>query len=445
VDPSWYRVEEDDGQVRLTCQLARPVAFSAQPAAGVTRILLLGGSSSFGSPERPNGTEPLSAPRHGFAGVMQAGLDRAFPGRFELVNLGVNGGASQDSLRLLRRARDWGASALVIYDGHNEFMGSPARFHAWAWRSALYRRLTLWLPRPRTSPGWVGPPANGDEAHTQAILDLFEHNLQEMLALASDWGLVPVLSTQASNLADFDPTWSTSGDEQDLSRLSQRSLEELVALRGRHAHSADIAWALGRRLHAAGADAEAALVAARDHDGLPFRATTALNDRIRRVGEVHGVVVVDAERAVASQGRIPGNQDYYDWVHPRPAAAERLGAALLDGLAEAGVLPESPDRPRHPELPEAEWREADLRMARSWLAWGVVRGHDPTYRLQQAQRWARQVLEREPGHAEATGVLQVATALLDPTRDHALPTDPEVVRRVSLLHPGIAALFGGYR
>ncbi len=440
VDPRWYSVVEADGEVRLTCQLARPVAFTPQPAEGVTRILLIGGSSTFGSPERPNGDTPLERPRHGFVGVMQAGLDRTVPGRFELLNLGVNGGSSQDSLRLLRKAVDWGASAVVIYDGHNEFMATPARFHAWAWGSALYRRLTLWLPRPTRSPGWVGAPANGSEAHTQAILALFEHNLDEMVELAEHHGMTVVLSTQASNLVDFDPTWSTSGDEAALGRLQHSSLGELASLAARFPDSADIAWHHGRRLLSAGADGRSALIRARDHDGLPFRGTTALNDIIRAVGDAHGAVVVDAELAASAGGKPPGNQAFYDWVHPRPAAAERLGRALLQGLVDAELLAEAPSDARHPGLTGTERLEASLRMARSWLTWGCVRSHDPSYRFLQARRFAHEALAADPDNAEAAGLLQVMDALREPGTGHPLPQDPEVRRRLGVLHPTVAAL-----
>ena len=94
VDEAWYRVTEVDGVVTVGCQNFAPVQFTAEAAPGVTRVLVVGGSSTFGFPARPTGTEPILRARHGFVGAMQAALDETIPGRVERVNLGVNGGAS---------------------------------------------------------------------------------------------------------------------------------------------------------------------------------------------------------------------------------------------------------------------------------------------------------------------------------------------------------------
>ena len=141
VDPSWYWLDETETEVTFGCQQFRPIQFSVQPAEGVTRLLLVGGSTSFGYPTRPRGTEPMGRPMHGIAGSLQASLDDVAPGKFEIINLGVNGGASDDTRRLLDRALSWHPSAVIVYDGHNEFLAAPMRFPASLWRFNLVRQL----------------------------------------------------------------------------------------------------------------------------------------------------------------------------------------------------------------------------------------------------------------------------------------------------------------
>lgn len=437
VDPAWYGVDESDDTVRVHCQSFAPVRFTPQPAAGVTRILAVGGSTTFGFPDHPAGPDDVAGPGSGFIGAMQGALDARWPGAYELVNLGVNGGNSVDSLRMLRRASHWGARALVIYDGHNEFVTMPAHYSAGMWQFALYRHAMLLASGVRDSPGWVGPAASPSPVHTEAVLDLFRANLHAMMDEA---GVPIVIATQASNLSGIDPSWSTSGDARAVASLSGAALQKQW---DETPQSADLAWAVGQRLLAAGpvlsaADADAAtdaLRAAADNDGLTLRATSAVNGVIREVADAHHATLVDAEAAVQAGGAAPGTDLFYDWVHPRPEAARRLGLAMLEGLVMAGVLPEVPEVP----LPAAD-SLAEVRAARSWLQWACVRGHDPTWRLGLARSHARAALALSPDDADAHAVLAIADALEG--RPGALPSDPLVVERAAALHPRIAAILG---
>lgn len=397
VSDSWYRLQEDKGQVLFGCQNYTPVVFTPQPAEGVTRILALGGSTTFGFPEHPRGEQP-EAHSYGFVGVVEASLQAAWPDRYEVINLGINGGGSTDSLRLMRKAVDWGADVLVLYDGHNEFMGVPASFPASLWRFALFRRFAVLGPRVQSAPGAVGPAAYGGAAQREAIVALFERNTRAILELAVDAGMKVVVSTQAANLAGFDPNWDIEGLD-----------------------SADEAFARGAWRLAA------------DLDALPFRAPSELNTVLRELAQDLGVVLVDAEAALGPE---PGNEDFYDWVHPRPDAALTLGTATLQGLVEAEVLPSMPQAVPAP-LTQDQAAEAELRTARAWLTWSCVRAHDPAWRLAQAERSAQAVLAlREDPEAEA--ILLVAQALDGgPTPE----LTPELRERLSSLHRCIGELF----
>lgn len=433
VDPAWYRVEEANGTVTVGCQAFAPVRFDVTPAPGVTRVLVAGGSTTFGFPERPPGTAPLGPPRHGVAGAAQAALDAAWPGQFEVVNLGINGGASEDTLRVLRRTIHLGASALVLYDGHNEFMGFPGGAWAAGWRLATYRRLAVLLPRAVESPGWVGAAAYGDERGAAAVMQQFAHNLRAIAALARGARVPVVMATQASNLRDFQPSWSTEGVVDGAAALTPA---ERVARLAAHPASADLAFLVGQDRLAAGQDAWSALATARDHDAMPFRASTAVNRVIRAVATESGWTLVDAEAALADLGP-PGEASFYDWVHPRPAASARLANALLDGLARVGVLPDLPPTAVAREPEAGEVTGVHTRLAVAWLQWAMVRQHDPWARLARARAHAELAVTASPGDADAAVLLEWVDAL-ERGESPALPGDPTLRARLLGIHPGLA-------
>lgn len=426
-DPSWYAVDESDGAVTVRSQQFAPVRFAAAPAAGVTRILVAGGSTTFGFPERPVGEEP-TAQIGGFVAAMQAALDAAMPGKVELVNIGINGGNSDDTLRVLRRARAWGAAGLVLYDGHNEFMNVPAHFSAKLWGFATYRHVMAAAPRASAAPGWVGVAAYGDDAHAAVVLSHFRENLEAIAAL----GWPTVASSQAGNLYGLDPSWSTTGDEAELRGLSTLSDEALAARWRAGPPNADVAFAYGRR--ELGTDSEAALRLAADLDGLPFRASSAVNTTILEVGAAHGWTLVDGEAAT-------GDRQFYDNVHPLPGAAARLAMAMLNGMQRAGMIPA--EIPEPVPIPPPDPPEAARRTAAYWLRWACVRHHDPMLRIRATRVWAGRALELRPDNVDALSILALAESMATGV-PAALPDDPELRRRLQGIHPCVAELISGH-
>ena len=206
--------------------------------------------------------------------------------------------------------------------------------------------------------------------------------------------------------------------------------------------SADLAWAVGRLRLAQGGDAAAPLRAAADHDGLPFRATSAVNQVIREVAQARGTVLVDAEAAIQADGPVPGDELFFDWVHPRREASRRLAGALIAGLVQADLVKALPSGPvAGPELTAAELLGAELRVARGWLQWACVRQHDPYHRLAAARRHASAVLALDPDHAEARAILVVAD-MLEGLSEGPPPQDPAVRAQLGRLHPTLAAMLG---
>lgn len=445
VDPAWYRIDEHAGAVTFGCQNFAPVQFTAAPQPGRIRIVVLGGSAAFGFPERPVGQEPVSSMAYGIAGVMQATLDAAWPGRFEVVNLGVNGGTSEDTLRLARKAMGWGPAALVVYDGNNEFMDVPRHITPALWRFALYRQTAVLRERATVAPGWVGAPAWTTTTAAEAVHARLRRDLDAVADLAQDASIPLVLSTQATNLAGFDPSWSTSGDPAFLSTLAAREDAELEQRLAETPACADLAWAVGQRRLAAGQDPTAALQTAVDHDGMAFRPTTEVNAIIRTVAADRDAVLVDA---VAAVGGAPGEAEFYDWVHPRPGAARAIGGAIVAGLGQAGLLP-AERTPSSSELsietavlPPSEAVARDTRVAVSWVQWACVRAHDPGFRLRRAEFWAREAAVRDPEAPIPAALLQVITLLDDPSAQLDPPLPEPMAARMAAIHPCVAARLG---
>lgn len=445
VDPAWYRIDEHAGAVAFGCQNFAPVQFAAVPQPGRVRIVVLGGSAAFGFPERPVGQEPVSSMAYGIAGGMQATLDASWPGRFEIVNLGVNGGTSEDTLRLARKAMAWGPAALVVYDGNNEFMDVPRHITPALWRFALYRQTAVLRERATVAPGWVGAPAWTTTTTADAVHARLRRDLQAVADLAENASIPLVLSTQATNLAGFDPSWSTSGDPAILSTLAARDDAELEQRLADTPACADLAWAVGQRRLAAGRDAAPALQAAVDHDGMAFRPTTEVNAIIRSVASARGAILVDA---IAAVGGAPGEAEFYDWVHPRPSAAQAIGGAIVAGLGQAGFLPTetisaSPELSvGPPPLPLSEAADRDTRVAVSWVQWACVRAHDPGFRLRRAEFWAREAAALDPEDPIPAALLQVITLLDDPTAPLGPPLPEPMAARMAAIHPCVAARLG---
>ncbi len=435
VDPSWYRLEEQGDEVQLGCQRFRPVSLTRQPAPGTTRILMLGGSTTFGFPERPRGDTPIDRPPHGFVGMVQSSLDLRYPGRFELVNLGINGGGSTDTLRVLRAAGDLGASAMVVYDGNNEFLPAPERFSASMWSWALYRQLTVMLPRPSSSPGWVGSPAHQTDGHRAAIVELFRSKLIAIVKEGKDAGMKVLLATQAVNRQGVDPNWSTSGTPDEVAGLRKMRRDELHQLLAGAPDSADLAWELGHRLRRRDDYRGVLLQKAVDNDGLQLRAGSDINRVIKEVARGQGATLVDAAGAMRAAESVSSGPLFYDWVHPRAEGAGIVAAAVLDGLVEAQVVDEAGLGVTYPEVELSDRLDGELRAARSWVQWACVRGHDPAHRLNMASRSIETVLKSRPWDPEA----QALRKLVNGWEQGGVVLDPELSKRLGSLHHCISS------
>lgn len=380
MDAGPFRVEGD--VVSLVPDAARtfnPVHLARARAAGSIRVVVLGGSSTYGFPYG----DAVSHPR-----FLEHRLRAALPGAdVEVVNLG---GMSYGTLRISRML-GWVLRLepdLVIVDtGHNEFVeraayeralgggatGSATR--AMLAGSRLFGLLAAGVERLGASGTGAGSyhspfglEVSRDENRIFTLEDkqrvalAFEDRLRDIVARCRDASVPVVLLTQGSNLRDWRPeylafAYSLPAERQreflrhaalglrllDTDRAAEAidELDRALAIDDRHASTvfqrATALARLGRTL-----EAVAAFRRARDLDPVPIRALGAMNDAIRRVAADTGSGLVDAEAALGGDAAdgIPGGDQFLDYCHPTDRGHRVVATAVASSLAaNVGVLP----------------------------------------------------------------------------------------------------------
>ena len=309
-----------------------PEPFLAKKPANGFRVFVLGESTAAGFPYLRNGA---------FSRVLADALRDVMPGdTVEVVNLAVAAVSSfavaDVAVGALRESPD----ALVVYSGHNEYYGvygaastraggaNPAitRQLVRASRLRIVRLLSRTIRRGAgTSPGGPVAVSRMEQLATTAPIapngdvDLrgprqLRSNLETIAAAARENGTALLVGSQASNLRDLAP-FASVGATADT--------------------RADSVFARAQRMLAAAriAEARAGFATARDLDAVKFRATSEMNRAIATVGG--GAVYVPAAEYIAGRAAdsIPGNDLFYEHVHPRRTGIVLLARAYFDGLA----------------------------------------------------------------------------------------------------------------
>ncbi len=363
--------------------------FRARRDPASFRIAIQGGSSAAGFPYG-YGASP--------AGMLEQRLRRNWPEReIEIVNTAM---AAVNSYTLLDFADEIIATepdAVLIYAGHNEFLGVFGVGSAYSsGQSRHLTNLVLWLrnfhlyralegalagePEAATGEGGDDTTLMATVAREKSIpraSSLYEQgtaqfrgNLSALLERYRRAGIPVFVASLVSNERDQPPFVSglepgTDGDawEADLQRARQAleagqaaeavtGLRELAERDGEHAM---VRYLLARALLADGQVQAAAerFREARDLDQLRFRAPGAFNDVIRELSKTHGAHFVDVEAAfrARSPDGIVGHDLITEHLHPNVDGYFVLADAFFRALQEKG-------------LPGAGVRGADMEQAR---------------------------------------------------------------------------------
>lgn len=349
--------------------------FDTRPSPDALRLVVQGGSSAAGFPYG-YGASP--------AAMLEQRLRRENPGRrIEVISTAMSAVNSYALWEFTGEIIDIDPDAVLIYAGHNEFLGILGVGSAYSSsRSPALTRLILRLRdlrlyrvlermvSPSGDQALARDPGEGgtlmariaaerriplDSALYRRGVEQFEGNLDRILRRYAEAGIPVYVATLVSNEADQPPFISAPGAEGEIRALTAaidegktldppalRRLEDLA-----NGGSADAAYALGKWLRRDGLP-EAALRAyqqARDLDQLRFRAPTEFDRIIRERADANGARLVEVASAFrqATPDGIIGHGLITEHLHPNAEGYFILANSFHEALAETGMLGEGFD------------------------------------------------------------------------------------------------------
>ncbi len=405
-------------------RLPAPISILRDKPPRTIRILVLGGSAAFGDPQ----------PRFGLPRLLEAMLELRHPGtKFEVVNGAMTGIDSDVVLPIARDCARAHADVWVIYMGNNEVVGpfgagtvfGPQAPPWWLIRPSLALKATrvgqlldsAWQALEKPPPGkseWGGmemflnQQVRAADPRMANVYRNFARNLADILRAGHDSGAGIVLSTVAVNLRDCAPFGSlhrtdlTGAQRAEWEALFKSGVAAQQANKWGEAEAqfrqaarmddtfAELRFRLGQCALALGErpEAQSQFAAARDLDTLRFRCDSRLNDLIRRAAADRGresILLADAERALAtaSPDGLPGEDDFYEHVHPTFEGNYLLARAIAEQVERLLQRTVALASPPWPAIAECAHRLAYTPRARQLVLSEVLgRLTDPPFTLQ---------------------------------------------------------------
>ena len=286
------------------------------------RVFALGASTLLGFPN-PAYTS--------FPNFLQQMLADAYPARaIEVVNCGVTAINSFVLREFVADVAEHEPDLVVIYAGHNEFVGPYGAATPFARLSGHWSFIQLQMLLQRTKTYYVlesllhalrpAAPAEsfgvhlvqreiylGDKAHQQTEVH-YQRNMAEIVEVLGAREVPVALCTLVSNLAGFYPL------------RSQGPVPPADAVLADYPQHAALHFAAGLAHQAAGdsARALAAFERARDLDGIHLRACSPFNRAIRALAAESGAILIDVERAFAAHAPagLVGDALITEYLHP---------------------------------------------------------------------------------------------------------------------------------
>ncbi len=341
------------------------------------RIVLQGGSTAAGFPYGK-----WASP----AGMLKQRLIRTFPNRdIEVISTAMSAVNSYTLADFAEEILAIGPDAVLIYAGHNEYLGVLGVGSAFSSaRSPALTRLLLWLQHWRlfrliqtvalSLSG--GIPEEGEEppgtlmariAAERAIaygspefeagILQFRHNMAGLLETYQAAGVPVMIATIASNVRDQPPFSSglaTGTDRKRWGELLGQARDQFE--QGRFDEAATTARSLVEiddssaaahflyaRILASRGETDAArqhFAAAKDRDMLRFRAPEAINAVIRELAAEYDAYLIDVQTRLqaASRQGIIGADLMVEHLHPNVRGYFFLSDAFYDAIRELGWI-----------------------------------------------------------------------------------------------------------
>ena len=355
-----------------------------KPANGI-RLFVQGGSTAAGYPYGLGAS---------IASMVESRLRRSWPDRpVEVVNTALSAVNSYTLLDLADEIIAQKPDAVLIYAGHNEYVGimgvgsnyriaqSPALTHVLLQlkKLHLYQWLEQLLQPAAPTKAANSDPANSaipsdlaskpdvitakrtlmarmaaeqaialDSALYQAGLAQFQRNMTALLAKYKAAGIPVFLATVGSNIADQPPFQSaelSASQLQQLAALQQGDRSQFVPLsaEAKAQQHAMLSYQLGQWLlqQQQWQEAQQWLSTARDFDTLRFRAPSAINQQIKQFADEASVFLVDAEQALQAHSprQVIGRELMLEHLHPNLPGYFVIADAFYQAIAKSGKLP----------------------------------------------------------------------------------------------------------
>lgn len=351
--------------------------FLAKKPAGSLRIVLLGESSAAGFPFGRFGSP---------SGMLEQRLKPLYPERqIEIINVAmaaINTYTLRDFTDEILQIKP---DVVLIYTGHNEYLGVMGVGSALAARDSRWQTLTYIALRhshvfqvfdsaiaglrlgdhpnkevnERTLMATVAADKNiaKDSPEYQQGIRQFEANMGDMVSAYRKAGVTVVLGTLASNERDQKPFVSQDRSDPKLQAILNSANELLAAGNGAGAEqqlkgaltiyptSADLHYALGKagELLDNFTAAQEQFVLAKDFDLLRFRAPAVFNTIINQFASQPGVYVADVQKMLRTKSPhdIIGSAMMLEHLHPTSDGYFWLSEAYLQTLQDKKILPET--------------------------------------------------------------------------------------------------------
>ena len=345
-----------------------------KPADGF-RVFVLGESSAAGFPYGRYGS---------LAGMLDQRLKRTFPNKhIEVITTAMSAVSSYMLMDFTDEILAQKPDAILIYTGHNEYLGILGVGSAYAVSGSRETTLAfLKLNRLRLFQIVKGMYYNisaGSRANQpnrnvmaeiarekeipygsqvyEAGVTQFHDNLDDMLGKYQQAGIPVLIGTLASNERDQAPFVSKVSPKTNGQLWEQYYQEGYTAIRNHDFEAAFTALAKDLSLDDTAADAYYAqgyvyekvgkyedarnmYLSAKDRDQLRFRAPEAFNDVIRQVAQQHNAIVVDVQAALRKEAvnGIISSDLILEHVHPNVRGYFLLTDAYYETLRQHKMI-----------------------------------------------------------------------------------------------------------
>lgn len=392
----------DGDQLRIPPERLRlfaPAEFSADKASGTRRVFCVGGSTTQGEPYKPATAFPL---------WLEKNLRLIEPSHdWEIINCGGLSYASYRILPIVLEVLQYSPDLIIIDCGHNEFL-EDRELSGWkdtppalAKMMSLSQssRLVQFISNSVSSSSATSnnnPSKTKLQREVNALLDdrgglekyhrdslnadavgkSMAWNLERMIEACQSAGVPVILLVPTSNVRDCPPFkcelsnalaesdrsaiqahWSRCeqlqsnehaqqdpGNQKDTVAIIEE-LDQLLAIDPCHSQ----ALYLRGKIELDRKNIERArqlLTRARDCDVCPLRATSSIQDLIRKLSTLTNIWMFDVDELFqsVSTDELVGEKWLVDHVHPRIEGHQLLGERLADFLVEkAWAVPEKSD------------------------------------------------------------------------------------------------------